>query len=225
MLEVQIVKQLNGFRLDASFTASGAISALVGPSGSGKTLTLRAIAGALRPDEGRIALDGEPFFDSEQGVELPPQRRRVGYVPQQYALFPHLDVRGNVGFGLRQMSRAEARERVDELIALVKLTGLERLRPLQLSGGQQQRVALARALIVRPRILLLDEPFAALDAPIRVALRRELLELQRSLGFRALLVTHDPEDAALLADQTFAFEAGRARDDRVSPRDCGTAMG
>src|SRR5204863_1929681 len=121
--------------------------------------------------------------------------------PQQYALFPHLNVQENVAFGLRGASAAERRRRVGELLELVELSGLERRRPRQLSGGQQQRVALARALIVQPRILLLDEPFAALDSGIRQPLRVSLLELQRTLGFRALLVSHDPADAAIAGRQ------------------------
>src|SRR4051812_16468512 len=156
MLEVRIVKRLPGFTLDAAFAAAEPIVALLGPSGSGKSLTLRSIAGALRPDDGRIVLDGEPLFDAATGLDLPPQVRRVGYVPQHYALFPHLDVVGNVGFGLPDRHRPEGRRRIAELLELVGLAGLERRRPRELSGGQQQRVALARALILRPRILLLD---------------------------------------------------------------------
>ena len=209
MLEVRASKRFAGFSLDAAFTAHAPITALLGPSGSGKTLTLRAIAGALRPDAGLIALDGEPLFDAELGIDLPPQARRVGYVPQQYALFPHLDVAANVGFGLRHRGSPEARRRIAELLDLVGLPGLERRRPRELSGGQQQRVALARALILSPRILLLDEPFASLDAPIRAEVRTGLLDLQHHLGFRVLLVTHDPDDAETLAGQTITFAAGR----------------
>ena len=209
MLEVRVSKRFAGFSLDAAFTAHAPITALLGPSGSGKTLTLRAIAGALRLDAGLIALDGEPLFDAGRGIDLPPQARRVGYVPQQYALFPHLDVAANVGFGLRRRDTPESRQRIAELLDLVGLPGLERRRPRELSGGQQQRVALARALILSPRILLLDEPFASLDAPIRAEVRSGLLDLQHRLGFRVLLVTHDPEDAETLAGQTITFADGR----------------
>lgn len=211
MLQVDVRKHFEGFTLDAHFVAEAPISALLGPSGSGKSLTLRAVAGALRPDEGRIVVDGEPLFDSAQRIDLPPQARQVGYVPQQYALFPHLDVVGNVGFGLKDARSPDGRRRIGEMLQRVGLAGLERRKPRELSGGQQQRVALARGLILRPRLLLLDEPFAALDTQIRGALRSGLLELQRTLGFRALLVTHDPEDAAL-AGQRFAFERGRVAD-------------
>jgi molybdate transport system ATP-binding protein len=208
MLEVRVVKRLGEFSLDVELVARAPITALLGPSGSGKTLTLRSIAGALRPDAGRLALDGQPLFDAARGIDLPPQDRLVGYVPQQYALFPHLDVVGNVGFGLPDRRGREARARVAEMLELVSLGGFERHKPRQLSGGQQQRAALARALILQPRLLLLDEPFAALDTTIRSGVRRNLLALQHTLGFRALLVTHDPEDAAL-AGETFTFERGR----------------
>ena len=211
MLDVSIYRPLDGFTLDVSFSTDTPMSALVGPSGSGKTLTLRAVAGVFRPDAGRIVLDDETLFDSELGIDLPPQARRVGYVPQQYALFPHLNVQANVGFGLQGVSSEVRRRRVDDLLELVGLAGLEKRRPDQLSGGQQQRVALVRALIVSPRILLLDEPFSALDAGIRQPLRTSLLALQETLGFRALLVTHDPADAAI-AGQQFQFEHGQIVD-------------
>lgn len=208
MLEVAIVKRLDGFLLDVTFTATAPITALIGPSGAGKSLTLRALAGAVRPDRGRIALDEEPLFDADHGIDLPPQARRVGYVPQQYALFPHLDVVGNVGFGLKNPRSPDGRRRIAEMLELVGLTGLERRRPRELSGGQQQRVALARALILRPRLLLLDEPFAALDTALREELRAGLVALQRALGFQVLLVSHDPADATL-AGQRVVLEHGR----------------
>src|SRR5437764_8118427 len=192
MVELRIVKRLSGFTLDVDVASEAKVIALLGPSGSGKTLTLRSVAGAMRPDEGRIVVDGEVLYDSAQHIDLPPQRRGVGYVPQEYALFPHLDVAGNVGFGLRN-GRAAARGRgVAAMLDAVGLGGFERRRPSELSGGQRQRVALARALILQPRLLLLDEPFAALDVAIRGVMRDQLRELQRSLDFRALLVTHDP---------------------------------
>jgi molybdate transport system ATP-binding protein len=208
MLDVQVLKRFPGFTLDVAFTTHAPVAALMGPSGSGKSQTLRAVAGAMRPDRGRIALDGEALFDDARGIDVPPQAREVGYVPQHYALFPHLDVAANIAFGLKHRHAAESRTRVQDMIETVGLRGLERRRPAELSGGQQQRVALARALILHPRILLLDEPFAALDTPIRTALRQELDELRQRLGFRALLVTHDPEDVAL-AGECFLYENGR----------------
>jgi molybdate transport system ATP-binding protein len=207
MLEVQIVKRFPGFTLDVAFATSAPTAALWGPSGSGKTLTLRAVGGGLRPDAGRIALDGTVLFDSQLGIDLPPQARHVGYVPQHYGLFPHLDVRGNVGFGLSDRRSVTARQRITKLLSIMELSGFEGSKPRELSGGQQQRVALARALILSPRILLLDEPFAALDTAIRSSLREQLLQVQRELGFRALLVTHDPDDLDL-ASETFTYHAG-----------------
>ena len=207
MVELRICKRLDGFSLDVALSADSPTVALLGPSGSGKTLTLRAVAGALRPDTGRIVVDGEVLFDSTLGIDLPPQRRGVGYVPQEYALFPHLDVAHNVGFGLRGTS-ANARRQTAEMLEAVGLRGVERRRPNELSGGQRQRVALARALVLQPKLLLLDEPFAALDASVRSSVREQLRELQRSLGFRALLVTHDPNDLDP-ADQVFVYEEGR----------------
>ena len=215
MLDVQVFKRLDGFTLDVRFVTDTPLTALLGPSGSGKTLTWRAVAGVFAPDAGRIVLDGEPLYDSERGIDLAPQARHVGYVPQQYALFPHLDVASNVGFGLQGVDPRERQDRVAELLDLVDLKGMERRRPRQLSGGQQQRVALARALIVRPRILLLDEPFAALDSGIREPLREGLVALQKRLGFRALLVTHDPADAAI-AGRRFQFEQGRVVDAAIA---------
>jgi molybdate transport system ATP-binding protein len=178
---------------------------LFGPSGSGKSLTLAAVAGLLRPDEGRIVLAGETLFDSARGIDLPPERRRVGYVPQGYALFPHMSVAENVAYGL---SRAERRERVVDALALLALDGLADRRPGQISGGQQQRVALARALVIRPRALLLDEPFAALDAEIRRTLRAELAALQRRLGIAVIFVTHDLAEAHAVGDTVALLDRG-----------------
>jgi molybdate transport system ATP-binding protein len=218
MLDVRVVKHYPGFTLDVAFTTHSPVVALMGPSGSGKTQTLRAVAGAMRPDGGRIALDGEALFDADAHVDVPLQAREVGYVPQHYALFPHLDVQSNIAFGLKRRRSSATRDRVAEMIDTVGLTGLESRRPAELSGGQQQRVALARALILHPRILLLDEPFAALDTQIRASLRAELTDLQRRLGFRALLVTHDPDDVAL-AGECFFYEAGRLVGDPIQRTD------
>jgi molybdate transport system ATP-binding protein len=208
MLDVHVMKRFAGFTLDVSFTTRAPVAALMGPSGSGKSQTLRAVAGAMRPDRGRIALDGEPLFDAAAGIDVPPQAREVGYVPQHYALFPHLTVADNVAFGLKHRKHGEARAQVAQMLETVGLTGLAGRWPHELSGGQQQRVALARALILHPRILLLDEPFAALDTQIRQSLRQELADLQQRLGFRALLVTHDPEDV-IMAGECFRYENGR----------------
>ncbi len=209
MLEVTIQKYFDGFHLDVAFAADHQLVVLFGPSGSGKSLTLQAIAGTIHPGAGHIIIDGQTVYDSAQHVDLPPQVRRVGYVPQHYALFPHLTTAENIAFGLRSMSRHERNRRVAELVELFELHGLEHRRPRELSGGQQQRVALARALAVQPRLLLLDEPFAALDALLRGALRQELAQVQQRWGMTMLLVTHDLADAFTLGQRVVVYDKGR----------------
>jgi molybdate transport system ATP-binding protein len=185
--------------------------ALFGPSGAGKSLTLRCLAGLMTPDAGRVALGGRVFFDSEAGVDLPPQQRRVGYVPQNYALFPHLRVLDNVAYGLANLPRRQRDARARELLALVQLDGYGDRRPAELSGGQQQRVAIARALAIRPPLLLLDEPFASLDHETRLQMRAELRRIQAEVGPTVVLVTHDPEDVTDLAEQVVVYENGLGR--------------
>jgi molybdate transport system ATP-binding protein len=209
MLEVTIQKHFDGFHLDVAFAAAHELVVLFGPSGSGKSLTLQAIAGTLHPGAGRILIDGQTVYDSAQHIDLPPQVRRVGYVPQHYALFPHLTTAENIAFGLRSTSRHERNRRVAELVELFELRGLEHRRPRELSGGQQQRVALARALAVQPRLLLLDEPFAALDALLRGTLRQELVQVQKRWGMTMLFVTHDLADAFTLGQRVIVYDKGR----------------
>ncbi len=209
MLEVSLQKRLDGFQLNAAFTAESGLAVMFGPSGAGKSLTLQAIAGTFPPEAGRIIIDGQTVYDSAQRINLPPQARRVGYVPQHYALFPHLTARENIGFGLVHLPRHERERRTGELIELFDLQGLEHRRPRELSGGQQQRVALARALAVQPRLLLLDEPFAALDAPLRAGLRQELVQVQARSGITVLVVTHDLADAFALGQRVIVYDAGR----------------
>lgn len=207
--DVTVVKRLPGFTLDVSWSAGDGVAALFGPSGAGKSLTLQCLAGLIRPDEGRIVVDGQVFFDATAGVDLPPQRRRIGYVFQGYALFPHLSVAENVGFGLRDRPRPERARRAAEVIERLGLGGLERRYPRELSGGQQQRVALGRALAIDPAVLLLDEPLSALDEPLRRAVRDELGAVLRDWGTAAVLVTHDFMEAYRLADRVIVYEAGR----------------
>lgn len=183
----------------------GELLALLGPSGCGKTTLLRIIAGFVAQSAGRVVIAGEPVD------ELPPNRREVGIVFQNYALFPHMTVAENVAYGLaaRGIVRAARRQRVGEMLELVRLGAMAGRYPQQLSGGQQQRVALARALAVRPRILLLDEPFAALDKNLRLDMQIEIKHIQRRTGTTAVLVTHDQEEALSMADRVAVLNAGR----------------
>jgi spermidine/putrescine transport system ATP-binding protein len=196
------VTAVAGINLDMP---EGEFFSLLGPSGCGKTTTLRLIAGFERPDEGQILLDGVDM------AQTPPHKRNVNTVFQNYALFPHLTVADNVAFGLRykDVSKADAKKRVAEALALVRLEGLERRRPSQLSGGQQQRVALARALILNPAVLLLDEPLGALDAKLRKALQLELKALQEEVGITFVYVTHDQEEALTMSDRLAVMSNGR----------------
>ena len=192
--------------VDASFTApTGAITAVLGPSGAGKSTVLRIIAGLEEPDDGRVLIAGEDV------TATPVQKRGVGFVFQGYALFGHLTVRENVAFGLRvrRVPRKEAHARADELLSRVQLDGLADRRPNELSGGQRQRVAFARALAVEPRVLLLDEPFGALDAGVRLELGEWLLRLHDVTGLTTLLVTHDQPEAFSLASHVVVLFDGR----------------
>ena len=196
--------------LDATFECrSGELLALTGPSGSGKSTLLRCIAGLERGAHGRIACGDAVWLDSDRTVNLTPQRRSVGIVFQQYALFPHLTARRNVEAALGHRPRDARAARARELLASVHLSGLEDRRPSQLSGGQQQRVAMARALARDPQVLLLDEPFAAVDRVTRQKLYRELAELRRTLAMPIVLVTHDLDEAAMLADRMCILHRGR----------------
>ena len=187
--------------------------AVFGPSGAGKSMTLKAIAGLFTPESGHIRLNGRTLFDSSAGVNLAPQQRNVAYLFQDYALFPHLTVRQNVGFGLARgwfNPRARARhEKVEHWLAAFHLQELAHQYPDELSGGQRQRVALARALVSDPAALLLDEPFAALDPALRASMREELSQWQQRLGVPMILITHDPEDARLLGEHVLTLRDGQ----------------
>ncbi|MBP2670531.1 MAG: putative transporter ATP-binding protein, partial [candidate division NC10 bacterium] len=215
-LELKIRLELNGFALDVAWTAGDGVSVLFGPSGAGKTLTLQCLAGLVRPDAGRIVVDGRVLFDSAAGIHVPPQERRLGYVFQGYALFPHLTVRSNVAFGLRRRPAVERDRRTAEVVERLGLRGLEDRYPRELSGGQRQRVALARALATEPALVLLDEPLSALDLPLRRALRDELQAILADWKMPAVLVTHDFAEAYQLGDRVVIYEAGRIR--QAAPR-------
>jgi iron(III) transport system ATP-binding protein len=192
---------------------AGSLTAILGPSGSGKTTLLRLLAGFERPDRGSIGIAGK-IVDGE-GTHIRPEQRRIGYVPQEGGLFPHLTVQANVVFGL---PRAARRQGVGELLEMVGLSGLERRYPHQLSGGQQQRVALARALAIKPELLLLDEPFASLDAHMRASVREEVARILRQSATTALLVTHDQDEALSLADLVAVLRHGTIAQ-RGTPQD------
>ena len=201
------------FDLAAEFVTDADFVALYGPSGSGKSLSLQAMAGLLRPAAGHVRIGGRTLFDAAAGVDLAPPARRIGYLFQHYALFPHLSVRENVGFGLtswrqRRLSAAQSAH-VDALLDGFGLTSMAHSRPASLSGGQQQRVALARALACQPELLLLDEPFAALNPMLREALRGELQQVCRQAGIPAVMITHDVEDVLALAHVCYLYDEGR----------------
>jgi ABC-type sulfate/molybdate transport systems ATPase subunit len=200
-LSVDIALARRAFELRVALTLGTETIALIGRSGAGKTSLLRAIAGLERPQQGRISLGAEPWLDAGRGFRLRPERRRTGYVPQDFGLFDHLTVAGNVGFAARR-SRPDLLERFG-------IAHLAQARPAQLSGGERQRVALARALARDPRVLLLDEPFAALDATTRFQVRDELAEELRKLDLPTLLVTHAFEDASVLAGRVGVLDDGR----------------
>lgn len=234
-VDIDIVKTVHSggeaFRLRSCFSTADRAVTLFGPSGSGKTLTLKAIAGLLTPDDGRIAVNGEVLFDAKAGLNLPTRRRGIGYVFQDYALFPHCTVRENVAFGLKPLFGRLGRPGNRRVNDLLDRFGLERLAdclPATLSGGQRQRTALARALATQPRLLLLDEPFNALDQPLRMSMRRALSDLLETIDIPMILVTHDLDDIAMLADtlvvycngavtdvQCFSENAGRGRQEWI----------
>lgn len=219
-LEVDIRKTLRSgarsFVLEATFTSQDDLTVIFGASGSGKSLTIQSIAGLVRPDSGRIAVGGEVLFDQQQGIDLPTRERNMGYLFQDYALFPHLTVRENIAYPLKKtwcFSLLPAqRQEVAEIMASFEITHLAESYPSELSGGQRQRVALARALIKKPSILLLDEPFSALDSMLRHRMRMELLEIRQKFAVPLVVITHDPADVEVFADTLVVFENGAVKE-------------
>ena len=212
MLEIDIEKRLRDFDLQLRLDVKqGQTMMLVGDNGCGKTTLLNLIAGLDRPARGRIALDGRSLFDSDLGIDLPPEARGVGYVFQSYALFPHMSVYDNVAFGLRarKMPAEDIDRRVEKHLKEAGLWEIRRAKAADVSGGQKQRVALARALIIEPKLLLLDEPLSALDVRRQVAMRAELRETIRACGVPCIIVTHDLRDVVALGDKACLLERGR----------------
>ena len=209
MLEVHLKSTLPEFTLDVAFSVNQEILAILGPSGSGKTMTLRCIAGLTQPDEGYVKLNGKILLDTAGGINLPAQQRKVGFVFQNYSLFPHLTVNQNIGFGIRHLPAKQMEDRVSELLDKMHIKQLGDRLPRQLSAGQQQRVAVARALAPEPEVLLLDEPFSALDSMVKERLYLVLQAVQHFYKGNMLFVTHDLTEGYKLSSRIAVFESGR----------------
>jgi molybdate transport system ATP-binding protein len=210
LLDVQLEAGRGDFTLEVALQCGPGPTLVVGPNGAGKSMLLRAVLGAVPVRRGTIRLGTRILFDSQRGIDVPCERRRIGWVPQEYALFPHLTVRQNVAFGTDRAD-PRGRLRVEELLEQLGLRMLETRWPSQLSGGERQKVALARALAPEPEALLLDEPLGALDAQTREATRAFLARTLRSLAIPSLVVTHDPQDAAAMEGPLIRLEGGRVR--------------
>ncbi len=224
-LFVDITKKFGDFTLDVSFATQDGVLGILGASGCGKSVTLMCISGVMKPDRGKIILNERVLFDSEKKINLPPQERKVGYLFQNYALFPNMTVKQNILCGLykekqerknkrsgiqtRVMDKKREQEALEDMITLLQLEGLEKHRPAQLSGGQQQRVALARILVGNPELLILDEPFSALDSHLRGQLQIEMKEILKKFGKDTLLVTHSRDEAYHLCQEIALLDAGR----------------
>lgn len=206
-LFVDIKKKLKGFYLDVSFQTDGDYLGILGASGSGKSMTLKCIAGIETPDEGRIVLNGKVLFDSEKKINLKPQERNIGYLFQNYALFPNMTVEENIGIGLKE-SKKEKEIKIREIIKSFHLEGLEKKYPSQLSGGQQQRVAIARCIIYKPDILMLDEPFSALDSYLKEQLQSEVLEFLKLYNGEVLMVTHSRDEVYKFCENVVIIDKG-----------------
>jgi len=215
-LKVDIRKRLESdkggaFNLDVRFVADNGITILFGPSGSGKTTTLRAIAGIIEPDEGTIKVGERSFFDSASGVDMSMQKRRVGYVFQDYALFPHLTAEQNVSYGIKNQTKAQRSEAAQNMLALFKVDQIRRRYPANMSGGEQQRVALARALASDPSVVLLDEPLSAVDVETRAGLLDEIATAQARTKIPFVYVTHNTAEALRLGSQVVVLDRGRVK--------------
>ena len=208
MLHLSLKKRLEGFSIDVELALDEELLVLFGPSGAGKTMILKMVSGIVKPDSGRVAAGGETLFDSIRGVDIPMRQRKVGYLFQDYALFPHMTVAGNIAYGIEGRGKDFMKKKVAELVSLMRLTGLEDRYPDELSGGQKQRTALARTLAAEPRVLLLDEPFSALDYQVREKLRADLLNIHRMYPITTVLVTHDLEEAFMLGKRVAVINNG-----------------
>lgn len=208
-LQVKVEKHFTDFSLHTEFHIKDEPFGILGASGSGKSMTLRCIAGLLNPSKGRIILNGRVLFDSEKNINLPPRKRNIGYLFQNYALFPHLSVEANIAFGIKHLPKMEQKWRIEKQLETIQLTHLKKKYPYQLSGGQQQRVALARALVTNPEALLLDEPFSALDNHLRKQMEHELIEMLKTYDGVTLFVTHNLEEAYRVCNRIIIMDSGR----------------
>ncbi|MBQ6498533.1 MAG: ATP-binding cassette domain-containing protein [Ruminococcus sp.] len=208
MLYVDIEKKLDSFTLKASFKVDGEVTALFGPSGAGKSITLKCIAGIEKPDCGVIQLNGRTLFDSSQHIDLPPQKRKVGYLFQEYALFPNMTVNGNIEAGMRTLKKSDRIAKTAELIERFRLNGLEDKRPSTLSGGEQQRVALARMFASQPEVILLDEPFASLDILLKAELIPYIKDIINNFGGVSILVSHDVDEVLSMCERVTEIASG-----------------
>lgn len=207
-LYVDIEKDLGSFKLKVKFEQEKGTLGLLGQSGCGKSMTLKCIAGIVKPDKGKIIMNDKVFFDSEKKINMPTQKRKVGFLFQNYALFPHMSVKQNIQLGIENLTKKEKDDITSEYLKKFKLEGFEDRYPWQLSGGQQQRIALARALCLNPDILILDEPFSALDYHLRSNMENELCEILKDFNGNALFVTHDISEAYRISDEIIVFENG-----------------
>jgi molybdate transport system ATP-binding protein len=208
-LKVDIRKKVNGFYLDASWEIDNELAVLFGYSGAGKSLTLQMIAGLMKPDSGKIESKGRVYFDSNSKTDVHSWKRSFGYVFQDLALFPHMTVEQNILYGANGVAKDEKIKQLSGMIENFRLAGLEKKMPSEISGGQKQRVAFARALMRRPDVLLLDEPFSALDNPLRIEMRSFLLQVRRDFNVPIVLVTHDVFEAYTMADTLIIYADGR----------------
>lgn len=208
-IRIDIKKKLSDFQLDVKLQSTEEVIGILGASGSGKSMLLRCIAGLVKPDEGQIMINGKTFFDSEKKINLSMRERKVGFLFQNYALFPNMTIAENIAFGLDQLSKTEKQNRVNALMEKYHLGDIGKRYPAQISGGQQQRVALARAVAVEPEMLLLDEPFSALDVHLRNHMMREMSELLKEFQGMTLFVTHNREEAYRLTDYIAVFNTGK----------------
>lgn len=209
MIQAKIRKSIGGFSLNVEFAAAAGVTVLFGASGAGKTLTLDCVAGFQRPDEGRILLDDAILYDGATGVNVAPQKRNCGYVFQNYALFPHMTIRGNLAFAADRLPRLERHRRVNETIERFRLEDVADRKPEGLSGGQRQRCSIARALIGSPRLLLLDEPARGLDAPLRAELYEVIRQVRKEFSTPVLLVTHDLDECFELGEEMIVLREGK----------------